>query len=473
MKTLFTLLLGTLLSVAHAAPERPNIILVLTDDQGWNHVSAPMMRGRDDSRSHVIQTPNIERLASRGMTFSCGYAPGPMCAVSRFGIMYGRNPARLRRSVNNPKLERPSVLEMKSIAQTLKAIDPRYRTAHIGKWHLKFSGVDENLTPDSAGFDINDGPTSNGEGNTDDPADPKRMFSLTTRAIAFMEKEDAAGNPFFLQLSHYANHSGHRCRPETEEKYSQLKPDDRHMSVVYNAMTEDLDTSIGQLLDAIDALGIGEHTYFFLTSDNGGKLYVNPIMNNNPLQGGKSSIWEGGLRVPTFVAGPNVASGSFCDTPIVGTDLLSTFADLAGDVSGLPSDLDSLSFRKLLENAGEGALERTDPLVFHFPHIWKQFSPRQWSAIRRGDFKLIQYWDGDQETLLFDLKTDLGEANDLTASKPELAQEMAQELLAYLERVNAEKAHESWTLQAALKKEAKKEKARLKKEARKAKKNKP
>jgi arylsulfatase A-like enzyme len=423
------------------AADRPNIVFILSDDQGWNHVSTPMIPDREDTRSHVIRTPNLERLAAQGMTFSSGYAPGSMCMVSRYGIMYGRNPARLIRTVNGPRIERsPALGPLASIAETLKSIDPHYRTAHFGKWHMTAGGVDKGHTPKSAGFDVSDGPTTNEEGNVSPGDDPKRMFSITRKSIAFMTEQYRAGHPFYLQISHYANHQRHRALKTTQQAYAKRPDDPRHGSDIYNAMTENLDTTVGQVIDVIKELGIADNTFVFFMSDNGGRLEKDK--NNLPLRGGKSSIWEGGLRTPTYAVGPGIVAGSHSRVPIVGTDLLPTFADLAGDTSILADELDGVSIRGILENKGQGDLDRKFPLVFHFPHTWGDNSPRPWTAIREGDFKLIRYWDGDEELLLFDLSRDLGEKNNLVLEKPEVARALHKKMLEYLASVDAEKAEE-------------------------------
>lgn len=429
-----------------AAENRPNFVFILTDDQGWAQTSVPMMKGRSDSKSDVIQTPNLERFAERGMVFSNGYAPGSMCTVSRFGLLYGRSPARLMRSANKPQLERrPYLSDYRSLPQTLKAIDPTYRTAHLGKWHMGETGTGRQHTPETAGFDVSDGPTGNGNGNhKGQPVndDPKFVFDLTKRAVAFMKEQKDAGMPFYLQLSHYANHHIAEARAETLKKYESMPDDPRHGFDIYNAMTEYLDESIGLLMDAIDELGLADNTYVVFMADNGTRCGKH---NNLPLRGSKSTIWEGGIRVPTLIYGPGIDAGSYCDVPMVGTDLLPTFADYAGGLDQLEDNVDGTSIRPVLENGGKGTLKRKSPMVFHFPHLWEQFSVRPWSAIRKGNLKLIRYWDGDQEVQLFNLEKDLEEAQDIAVLYPEQASMLERELLDYLADVKAEKTSESWT----------------------------
>ncbi len=222
-------------------------------------------------------------------------------------------------------------------------------------------------------------------------------------------------------------------------------------------MTADLDTGVGRLLDKIEELGIADSTFVIYLADNGAVPWVPPNKtkhfghpsllndrsNNFPLRGGKWTLFEGGIRVPWVVAGPGIASGSWCKVPVVGWDLLPTIADLAGYRETLPNDLDGGSFRSLLENEGNGSISRTFPgLVYHryskgYPH----------SAIRVGNYKLIKFWQeipyandtGKFEpVLLFNLKEDLGETRNLVDSMPQKALELEELLADYLKRVQPE-----------------------------------
>jgi len=207
------------LQANRAPPRKPNIILILTDDQGWTDTSVPMMVGRPDSKSDFYRTPHLERLASEGMVFSNAYAPAPVCSPTRDSILYGQTPARLHHAVLIGKAKvSPGAL---TIPQAIKAADPSYVTAHFGKWGCTPA------SPEDAGFDHGDGNTDNwhGDWQTVDgkevalPAhDPKRIFSITQRASEFMAHQARAGRPFYMRISHYACHVGHLSREETREK---------------------------------------------------------------------------------------------------------------------------------------------------------------------------------------------------------------------------------------------------------------
>ena len=201
----------------------PNFIIILVDDQGWNGTSVQMMDNEINSKSDFYQTPNIEKLAKKGIRFSSAYASAPVCAPSRYSIQFGQTPARLkmiRVGMNTSHINHSTDF---TIPKQLKSINPDYVTAHFGKW-----GMGSN--PSVLGYDESDGATGNKDGvftqkpqgvqweNTIDK-DPKKMFSITKRAIDFIDRQTKSDNPFFLQLSHYAVHSNILMREKTLKKY--------------------------------------------------------------------------------------------------------------------------------------------------------------------------------------------------------------------------------------------------------------
>jgi arylsulfatase A-like enzyme len=197
----------------------------------------------------------------------------------------------------------------------------------------------------------------------------------------------------------------------------------------YAAMLDDMDRSTGTLLDRIDELGIGENTYVILTSDNGGGF-----RGNAPLKGGKGSLYEGGIRMPTFVRGPGIDRGSYSSVPVVQWDFLQTFYDLAGGTEPLPAELDGGSLRDVFEKGDKGTVKRnTEALVFHFP--WHTGEPE--SVIRVGKFKLRKNLD-TLEMELFDISEDINEEHDFSQNLPELVEKLDQQRSAYLDSVNAE-----------------------------------
>ena len=445
IKLLILLLSPTVLCAA----QPPNFVLVYVDDLGWAETSVEMIKGRPDTRSDYFQTPNIERLAKGGMVLSACYSPSALCAPSRNSLLHGMTPSRLRYTVLSAVEAKKKYLGKITIPQALKKANPDYVTAHFGKWH------NESIKPDAAGYDVTDGPNGNGPGDFADDGkthlpddDPKRIFSLTENSIQFMKDQVAAEKPFYLQLSHYAMHIWHDSLQETREKYKQLPKGRKHSKqddlpeedisismynhgwiINYAAMLDDLDRALGTLLDSIDQLGISDNTYVLLTSDNGGGF-----RGNAPLKAGKGSLYEGGIRMPSFVRGPVIQCGSYSSVPVVQWDFLQTFYDLAGGTAPLPPELDGGSLRDVFENGDKGKVRRnSDALVFHFP--WHTGEPE--SAILSGKYKLRKNLD-TLETELFDLSKDIGEKHDLSDKMPGLVQSLDKKRAAYLDSVDAE-----------------------------------
>ena len=443
------LALALVISFSLDAKKSPNFVLVYMDDLGWAETSVEMIKGRADTRSDFNQTPNLERLASQGMVLSACYSPSALCAPSRNSLLHGMTPSRLRYTVLSAVEARKQYLGQITIPQALNNANPEYQTAHFGKWH------NESIKPSEAGYDITDGPNGNGPGDFDEDGkthlpddDPKRIFSLTDKSIKFMKEQVAAEKPFYLQLSHYANHIWHDSLKETREKYKKLPkgkkyekkdgmPDEEIPIAMYNhgwiinyaAMLDDVDRAFGTLLDAIDELGIEEETYVIFTSDNGGGF-----RGNAPLKAGKGSLYEGGIRMPSLVRGPGVKAGSYCKVPIVQWDFLQTFYDLAGGSVPLPEDLDGGSLRDVFEKGDRGKVKRnTKDLIFHFP--WHTGVAE--SVIRSGKYKLRKDLDS-LEIELFDLDKDLGENDNLASDMPGLVRKLDKKRANYLEEVNAE-----------------------------------
>lgn len=430
---------------SQSRPKSPNIILFLTDDQGWTGTSSRMEDRIPGSASDYYRTPNIDKLARSGVHFSNGYAAAPVCSPTRYSIQFGQTPARLRMTQVDAEMGRKVNHAQLTIPQVLKQVDPLYRAAHFGKWGIE---CDQPVM----GYDAGDGRTGNVDGGMSKGAgkwkgrveeDPKKIFEITRRSVDFMEKQVREQHPFYLQISHYAVHADIVSRQQTLEKYQKLPKGKKHNMPAYAAMTEDLDTGIGQVLDKVRALGIQDNTYIFLLADNGAVPVLPPdpdveMGQNDPLRRGKWSLIEGGLRVPFLAAGPGIKAGTQCDVSVVAWDLLPTFADLAGYKGKLPSSVDGYSLSTLLKNAGRGRIDRgAHPLVFHLPHKLGAGLGRPHSAIREGDWKLIRFMDNGQ-IMLFNLAEDIGEANDLAQKSPSKARELEQHLMAYLKASNAQ-----------------------------------
>jgi len=431
-------------------PERPSFIFILTDDMGWSSTSQAMDSLIPDSKSDYHETPSFERLAQKGMRFTSGYSPCALCCPTRRSIQFGQTPMRQGDDEQFRKNYQPENKQLLTIPRLLKSIDPAYRTAHYGKWDLR-SGI----FPEDMGYDESDGNTGNKNGDLNSTKetkwtsvflnnDPKRIETISARAINFIERNANSGNPFYLQISHYATHVDFQTTEELYRKYQQKKKGKIHSNPAWAGMMESLDSGIGRILDLMDDLKISGHTYLFLMSDNGGVEFIPPVRNkfdhpsvfpvpprNHPLRGGKWTLYEGGIRVPFMVAGPGIKPGSQCNIPVAGWDLLPTFADLAGKPFLQKDDLDGISIRPLLENGNQGTIRRkNDALVFHYfnnPH----------SAIRVGDYKLIKFWESDR-TELYQLNGDPGELTNIATENPGRVKVLETQLLNYMRAVNAD-----------------------------------
>ena len=390
------------------APALPNFVFILADDQAWNGLSVRMIAGDDASKSRATHTPNTQKLADRGVTFSQAYAAHPKCECSRASIICGRTTTSLNATSKSVRTWAAPVAD--SLANSLKRLRPEYHAAHFGKWQWS-------QTPASMGYDLSDGITQNEDGDSKDPADPKQSFGITKRAHAFMEQQVKEGHPFYMQLSYYAVHQKPQALVETLKKYEGAGAADAKGGkgpkggadrAVSAAMAEDLDTCVGAVLKDLEELGIAKNTYVIYMSDNGGRT--------ENLKGGKGNLWEGGIRVPLIVAGPEVRAGEYCNEPVVSYDLLPTVLDLAVAGTVAPAGVEGGSWKNVLtSSAGTAKVSRPiDRMVWH---MGVEVDHPQ-SAMRQGDFKILYYWDTKQ-VQLFDVAKDRTESKDLSAEQPD------------------------------------------------------
>ncbi len=420
-------------------PAPPNFLFILADDQSWAGLSVEMIAGKEFSKGKNFNTPNTEKLATRGMVFSQAYAAHPKCECSRAAILAGRTTTTLnattKASINW------SMPLTDSLANSLKRANPLYRAAHLGKWQWP-------MKPAELGYDQSDGITQNQTGESKDPDDPKLSLSLTRRACDFMATQVKEDHPFFLQISFYAVHAPAQALPDTLKKYSNLKSTKNDVGndavkgsgkgagkgpgngpgkenantdrATMAAMTEDLDTCVGTLMKKLDELGIAENTYIIYMSDNGGRTDI--------LSGSKGNLGEGGLRVPLIVAGPGIRAATYCNEPVISYDILATVLDFAAPNTALPKGAEGGSWKSVLQNSGAGKVKRSiDRMVWHQPVE----VPHPQSAIRKGDYKLLYEWD-TKNTQLFNLVDDLSEKKDLSKEKPELTAQLMAELKAHV-----------------------------------------
>jgi arylsulfatase A len=415
--------------------DQPNIIFMLSDDQGWNGLSVAMHPQVAGSKGEIFHTPNLEKLASQGMRFSSAYAPAPVCSPTRISIQTGKSPAQLHwtkaapavtgRKLIEPRLIKDLSKEEITIGELLRKAS--YATAHYGKWHISGGG------PGAHGYDEHDGDTGNENAFKFTDPNPVDIFGMADRAANFMEKNKNAKKPFYIQLSWNALHAPELAMKATQAKYAKYAAENNSKQVATAAITEDLDSGVGKVLEAVDRLGLTDNTYIIYMSDNGS----GGGSKRGGISGGKGSVWEGGIRVPLIVRGPGVAANSWCDVPVVGYDWLPTFCGMAGlPENELPKDIEGGSITDLFRNDGRGMVKRArEELVFHFPHYQSNDGPH--SSIRFGNLKLMHFYEDDRDAL-FDLGKDIGERNDLSKQMPSETKIMRNRLDRYLVDIRAQ-----------------------------------
>lgn len=412
--------------------DKPNIILILADDQGWGATSVQMELNEPLSGSDFVRTPNLEKLAQKGVVFSNGYAAHPNCSPTRGSIQTGKTPAQLGMTdivdrhkgpfFEGNKLIPPDHVyglpqEEVTIAELIKKNIPEYKTAHFGKWHLAAGG------PENHGYDASDGETTNREGNQNIAGNPKDIFGITNRGIKWMGNQVKGGHPFFMQLSHYATHLGMEAKQETLEKVSNYPPGARHNLVEYAAMAEDLDKGIGAILDEIEKLGIENNTYVIYLADNGTYPTTNPSNINGPLHGWKATLWQGGIKVPFIISGPGIKH-KYTSTPVTSCDIYPTICDWL-DIKDLPNGLDGGSLSKVATGTNQKVRRENDFQIFYFPHYQHQKGTHPGVAIIKDHFKLLKYYE-DNSRYLYNLDDDPEELINIATSNKNIVDELDQ-----------------------------------------------
>ena len=422
---------------------RPNIVFIFIDDMGWT--------GTSYMGSRYYETPRIDKLAGEGMVFTNAYTCAPNCAPTRACLMSGqygprhgvytvgsseRGDSSLRRLIPTPNTTTLDPAAV-TIPEALKAAG--YASACIGKWHL---GDNAPYSPVDQGFDM-----SVSRNELDHTNDPKHIYGLSARAIEFVEANK--DRPFFLYMAHHTVHTPVEARDEMTAKYQDKTPWEGQDDPKYAAMTEHTDEGVGLLLDKLDELKLRDNTLVIFYSDNGG---AGKQTTNRPLRGAKGMLYEGGIRVPMTVRWPGVVRpGTRCDVPVISVDFYPTFLEVTGAPRPKDYILDGESIAPLFR--GKKWLKR-DTIFWHCP-VYLQgdnydgardadFRTRPVGAVRKGDWKLLQYFeelefgDGDQVQLeLYNLAEDMDESNNLAQVRPEKTQELLSLLVEWRDKVNA------------------------------------
>ena len=438
--------------VTHA--DRPNIVFILADDLGWADTTLY-------GHTAYYKTPNIQRLAKRGMTFTHAYAASSLCSPTRSSILTGLSPARTgittpnchllhvvlqatvgtKSSAGHKSIGPTPVTRLNTTYYTLAEAlqDADYATGHFGKWHLG----PEPYSPLQHGFDV-DVPHWPGPGPAGsyvapwkfrdfdaDAGEPDQHIEdrIAREAVAFMEQHK--DQPFFLNYWMFSVHAPFDAKKSLIEKYrSTAIADNAQRSPTYAAMVESMDDAVGTLLNTLDRLGIADKTMIIFFSDNGGNMYseINDTVptSNAPLRGGKATVFEGGIRVPCVVSWPGVIDANTrSDAVVQSSDFYPTILEALKLAPEQDQHFDGIS---ILPAFKAQPLVR-DAIFTYFPHDppapdWVPPS----AVVHQNEWKLIRIFyggeSGDHRWKLFNLRDDIGEKNDLAANEPDRVKAM-------------------------------------------------
>ena len=428
-----------------AALEKPNVVLILADDLGFADVSSYGVKR--------IETPNIDRIAKEGVRFTDAYVTSPVCGPSRAGLQTGRYQDRFGFEFNNGpasrEVEQGLGLPAHEVTLGSALKDLGYHTGLVGKWHLgsgkqfyptnrgydEFVGLLQGLTlymdpssphlvtspePDTADsrkyvltkrapyYEIVEGPEAKVVHNENEYL----TDYFGRRAVEFIERRSPSKQPYFLYLAPTAPHSPLQVTKKYYDRFPQIKD---KQSRVYAAMISALDDMVGDVLGAIERSGEADNTIVIFLSDNGCASYFIGMCSCEPLRGGKFTHYEGGVRVPFMMRWPaRVPGGQTFSGVSSSLDIFPTLLAAAG--GSLPADriYDGVDLAPFLDGRKQG-----DP---HEELIWRR---QPLFSIRKGDWKLWKSTGPDEPfTLLFNLKEDLGEQENLASKYPDKVREL-------------------------------------------------
>lgn len=495
MKPIFTLVTLCALLCGHLqAATPPNIVIFLVDDMGVMDTSVPFLTDPSGQPQRYplndyYRTPNMERLAARGIRFN-NFCAMSVCSPTRISIMTGQNAARHRTTnwinpdTNNAGPQGPPEWNWQGLKKediTLPSLLQAggYQTIHVGKGHFaprEFEGAN----PQTIGFDINVGGGSigapgsyYGRQNFDRPKNAKGKGRAVDHAVHGLEKyhgqdifltealtleakvhiSDAvkARKPFFLNIAHYAVHAPFNSDPRFAANYKDSgKPESAQ---AFATLIEGMDKSLGDLLDHLESLGVADDTLVFFLGDNGSDAplgHEHAVACAAPLRGKKGSHYEGGMRVPfiTAWAKPNsgnthqkrlpIAPGAIQSQQAAVHDLFPTILSLAGIKAPSQHAVDGKKLDTLL--TGKPDSTRGETFLMHYPHAPHRSD--YWTSYRDGGWKVIYHYlpsevSGGSHYQLFDLKTDPFEQKDLAGADPATLKRLMQGLVSSLEAHNA------------------------------------
>lgn len=473
--------IGLLQAQTKVGQNMPNIIFILADDLGWTDLGC--------YGSKFYETPNIDRLAAEGIRFTSAYTACPVSSPTRVSYQTGKYPARLgitdylmgrysnqkhKKEMDRtcPVLPPDLVTNLPLTEKTIGAAfqERGYKTIHIGKWHCAQDSI---CFPHHHGYDINIGGCSKGAPGkvgyfspynnpylSDGPKGEYLTDRLTSECIKLIREHK--DKPFFINLHYYQVHlplMAKASKIEYFERKKRLLELDTvktfnqeiswsnkvpfkvniaqrliHSHPVYAAMISDMDENIGRLISELKENNLYDNTVLVFYSDNGGlSIGAHAPTSTLPLNGGKGYLYEGGIRVPLIVKWKDkVCPHSVTDQYISTVDFYPTLLDIAGLPLQPEQHVDGVSFLPALQ--GDVTFDR-GAVFWHYPHYHNQ-GGRPSAAIRSGDYKLIRYYD-NEEFELFNIKTDIGEKENLDMKEPDKKEQLNRLLTDWLKKTNS------------------------------------
>ena len=419
----------------NASETKPNILLILTDDQGYHDVS---YYGTED-----IRTPNIDQIAASGMRFDNFYANAPVCSPTRASLLSGRFPdvVGVPGLIRFRKENNWGYLNPKTVLLPVELKKAGYHTAIIGKWNL---GLESPSLPNEHGFDffhgwledmMDDYWIHRRNGNNymrinDKIIDPKEHATdlFTQWSVDYIKKQAKEEQPFFLYLAYNAPHFPVQPPKEWLDKVKLREPGINEKRAKLVALIEHMDNGIGQVIKALKESGQYENTLIIFTSDNGGHL---PSMaNNGPARDGKQSMYEGGLRVPTCIAWPGkIEAGTNSEQIDLSMDIYPTLLEVA-DIK-LDHKIDGRSFLTTL--VGEQPQNIYRDLYFTRREGGMTYGGQAYYALRLGEWKLLQ--DNPFKPMeLYNLKLDPMEENNVIGENEDIYTELNVLLMKHIQK---------------------------------------
>ncbi len=455
LKILYSICILSMPLFLFAQDKKPNIIFIMADDLGYGELGS--------YGNTFNETPNLDKLAKQGMRFTQAYAAAPICSPTRASLITGQYPARVGITDFLPEHTDRWLDPAKYYTINEALSDAGYRTGIVGKWHLDTDFRDNKGGPKAHGFDEVIGTETKyiADGDYFFPYDKISTFStgkkdeyLTDRqseeACQYIERNKE--KPFFLYLTFFSVHTKLAAPEDVVNKYKSKfdkkygdgsaeriygKDNARHEATHLDnpylaAMLERIDGGVGQIMETLKKNNLDENTILIFFSDNGGAYNV---ANNGVLRAHKSWLYEGGIREPFLVRWPNkIKPGSVNDTPVSTVDFYPTFVSAAGGKRNTKCALDGTNLMPLW--LGEKKLDR-DALFWHYPSETGKWINRMSSAVRKGDYKLIEFYKNTRVEL-YNLKDDVGEKHNLALEFPQKTKELQQLLNNWRNEVNAE-----------------------------------